>query len=862
MPIQRARSLADLYTSVADYDLVLVPDAPLASALNRRLDRPQFGTFATTPRRLAAGRREQAEDRTAFLELADTVDDSWKALSYAIGNVLQCWEHHGQAAGILEYPAYDDPTTRTVVDRLTARQSTSQQLTAFTVDSDQSVAVVGLPEFTALERSILPAEYDTYPLLTDDAFDYPAFNIFRSPSAIVDAVVDTIDEESADNVAVVLDSGSQYSPLIESALEAADIPYYGGPGFIDDLDVRAVLRLLRVAYRGSETTVSDVAPILSRLGTDIDIEHSEKRLAATDLPATAWITEVCETIEDRTFGSLLTAYEAKAGRTLGRLRDELESLGLHDTVITESRVSDLAFYLDFYEVPVDRENEGVLLADAKSAGYVDRQAVFFLGLDEGWTNSAPQRPWVDTEAQFDRYIRRFQRLIQSGSDQYYLVEDTAGGQPVTPCLYLEELLEETFEQFSDLESVRYERTVDGDRDGFGKTAVEPPVESKTVETISQTSLNSFVNSPREYLFSRLVDSPDKDYFREGNLFHDFAEFYVNYPEIIDTDTLSAVVDVMLDEARPFYPETDRVLRRRQYRIGLETIIEYLDANPPTAPADLPPAGEPDENFFAAYFDRPVDSPLTERQFTNPGLGINGKIDFVAGPTALLDYKSGSKKSAYDVCKQAAMDPPNDTVNYQAIAYLAQFRTHQPGKELSFSFFHFLETLDDAITGDADIDDTLTTVSYYPQSFDEFAGTRPAYEVLLDGYKDCVATFEDLGFGAYSDILAELSFPETTDRSTLRESDFADRFAEAVQQATSNDVDAEKGADQAIRALNGVRKRNFFEGDLDQFEGFVADRLTEINRYRAGEERFPIEGLGGEPNYRRIDHRDMFLEDSR
>jgi len=860
VPIQRARSLADLYTSVADYDLVLVPDAPLASALNRRLDRPQFGTFATTPRRLAAGRREQAEDRTAFLELADTVDDSWKALSYAIGNVLQCWEHHGQAAGILEYPAYDDPTTRTVVDRLAARQSTSQQLTGFTVDSDQSVAVVGLPEFTALERSILPAEYDTYPLLTDDAFDYPVFNIFRSPSAIVDAVVDTIDEESADNVAVVLDSGSQYSPLIESALEAADIPYYGGPGFIDDLDVRAVLRLLRVAYRGSETTVSDVAPILTQLGTAVDIEHSEKRLAAIDLPATAWVTEMCETIEDRTFGSLLTAYEEKADRTLDRLREELVALGLDDTAITEPRVSDLRFYLDTYEVPVDRENEGVLLADAKSAGYVDRPAVFFLGLDEGWTNSAPQRPWVDTEAQFDRYIRRFQRLIQSGDDQYYLVEDTAGGQPVTPCLYFEELLSESFEQFSDLESVRYDRTVDGERDGFARTAIESPVESKTVDTISQTSLNNFVNSPREYLFSRLVESPDKDYFCEGNLFHDFAEFYVNYPEIIDADTLSEVVDVMLEEARPFYPETDRVLRRRQYRIGLETITEYLDTNPPTAPADLPPAGEPDENFFASYFDCPVDSPLTERQFTNPDLGINGKIDLVEGPTALLDYKSGSKKSAYDVCKQAAMDPPSDTVNYQAIAYLAQFRTHQPGEELSFSFFHFLETLEDAITGDVDLDDTLTTVSYYPQPFDEFAGTRAAYEVLLDGYKDCVATFEDLGFTAYSDIMTELTFPETTDRSALRESDFADRFAEAVQQTTSDDVDAEKGTDQAVRALNGVRKRNFFQGDLDQFEAFIADRLTELNRYRAGEEQFPIEGLGGEPNYRRIDHRDMFLEE--
>jgi len=127
--ILSARPVDDLYAQVAGYDLVLVPDAPLASALNRRLDRPHFGTFATTPRRLAAGRREAAEDRTAFLELAGTVDESWKALSYAVGNGLQCWEYHGQADSILEYPAYDDPTTRTVVEHLTSLRPTSQQPT-------------------------------------------------------------------------------------------------------------------------------------------------------------------------------------------------------------------------------------------------------------------------------------------------------------------------------------------------------------------------------------------------------------------------------------------------------------------------------------------------------------------------------------------------------------------------------------------------------------------------------------------------------------------------------------------------------------------------------------------------------------
>lgn len=95
MPIDRARSLHSIYEDVAEYDLVIVPNNPLAGALTRRIEQPQFGTFATTPRRLAAGRREQAEDRLAFLNVVQQTDRDWKAVAYAVGNVLQCWEHEG-----------------------------------------------------------------------------------------------------------------------------------------------------------------------------------------------------------------------------------------------------------------------------------------------------------------------------------------------------------------------------------------------------------------------------------------------------------------------------------------------------------------------------------------------------------------------------------------------------------------------------------------------------------------------------------------------------------------------------------------------------------------------------------------------
>ena len=50
------KSIDELYEEVRDYDLVICNDAPLATALNNRVDRPMLGHLAVTPRQLAASR--------------------------------------------------------------------------------------------------------------------------------------------------------------------------------------------------------------------------------------------------------------------------------------------------------------------------------------------------------------------------------------------------------------------------------------------------------------------------------------------------------------------------------------------------------------------------------------------------------------------------------------------------------------------------------------------------------------------------------------------------------------------------------------------------------------------------------------
>ncbi|WP_137285472.1 PD-(D/E)XK nuclease family protein [Halorussus salinisoli] len=858
MSIPRATPLDNLYEQVAEYDLVLVPDAPLASALNRRLDRPHLGTFAITPRRLAAGRREEAEDRTAFLELVDRTDLDWKRSAYAIGNILQCWEHQGRIDSILEYGAYADDVTEAAVEYMDDLETTSSQLTEYRVPEAQDVAVVGEDQLTTLERSVLPDDYDTFSPFSDDEFECPPFHIFDSTFAIVDTLVDVLSEENAGDVAVVLDSTSEYSTLVESAFESTGIPFYGGPGFIDDSDHRAFSQLLRVAHRGTDTRVRDVKPILNKLGVTVDVEHDEKRLHDLDIQAVEWLREFCDSVEARTFEESLAAFERRIGRSMDDFRAELIALGIDDTSVTEAAVNQLEFYLQSYEVPVDRENEGVLLADAKSAAYVDRPVVFCVGLDEGWTHSAPRRPWVDRDDQYVRNVQQFQLLLQSGVEQYYLVQDTSGGSPVTPCLYFEELLDEEFERFSELESVTHSKTTRARGDGFEKEPVD--VSPTEVETVSQSSLSTYVNCPRDHFFGRLVDSPDKDYFKEGNLFHDFAEFYVAHPDAVDEDVIDEVIDLILDETRPFVRSVDQKTRRTKYRVGLQNIMAFLAENTPENGEFLTADSGWGRNTFADHFDRPIESPITERWFENDDLGLKGKIDLIHEPTRLIDHKSGSRKRASQVVKNSAVDPPSDSPNFQALLYLTHWRTQRPSEKLEFTFFHFLETLDDVVTGDANLDDTLTTVTYHPTSFERHARSQELFEELReDGSGNCRKTLGKVEYDDYRAVFEAVSMPDTGDSDELIESPFGQQLTTRMKECVGDYKYVTSGCKQLMRQLMRDRSRNYFREDLDAFEQFIDDRLEELNRRRRGDERFPVDGIGCEPNYRYVDNRDLILE---
>jgi len=195
-----------------------------------------------------------------------------------------------------------------------------------------------------------------------------------------------------------------------------------------------------------------------------------------------------------------------------------------------------------------------------------------------------------------------------------------------------------------------------------------------------------------------------------------------------------------------------------------------------------------------------------------------------------------------------------------LLYLAHQRTEHPDEELQFTFFYFLETLDDVVTGDGSLEDCLTTVTYYPVTYEGYIARRDTFtELQEDAANDCNKTFSKVAYEEYQDFLDVHEFPKTRDKDELMESTFARLLTEQMKESVGDYKYVKKGCKQALRHLLRIRNQNYFTGDVDAFEQFVRDRLSELNDRRAGDERFPVQGLGGAPNYRYVDNRDCILE---
>ncbi len=821
--MKKAKTIDQLYEEVKEHETVLTTDAGLADALNRRLDRPVKGSFASTPGRLASTGDEESK-KDVFLKAVEETDYSWKQISYALDKIFEAWKHTGELEKILDFDRYDKELFQDVLEIVESSNTPFHSVEDSKFQGD--IAVVNLYQFNQLDKTTLPDNFKEYSLLTQRETELEEFNIYESGLDLVNSLINNIERLGAENIGIAVRPESRYQSLLEAYFKSEEISYTRDENISGDDYLRTFISLLETGVTDRNLRVRDIKPLQEGLGLEYQ-GNDNQFLDSTD----SELKEFVNILEFMEFGNALEELENISNTELSHIEDLLKDLGLWNNSINSENVSKLGYFIDNFDSKLDEENSGVLLADPKNASVIDRPAVFLLGMTREWNESFDEEPWIDEEWIEEKSLRDFTLLCQSGDQRYYMVQDRELEEDIKPCFHIDEIVGGSIESFRDL---NHSFRASGSKPEESKFELKE-VEKESIDYLSQSSLSDLARSPRLYYMSRLVSEAEEEHLKKGELFHDFAELYYNHPEET-RNNLEEISRIFAEELEKIVDDISMVQIGTEIKHGLKNLMNFLEP-------DQEYSGEgyvdtDSENFFAQELGLEIDTNSTEMYFKKDGM--KGKVDLIESETHLVDFKSGRKKSVKDIVKSSRPETFDDSKfpNFQALMYLAHHSKYSDG-DLEFSFVYFLDGLGD-ILGNKESEDMVTTVPYIDEGFEDKVYSHDLFEFLIRDVKQSNnrrKTLEKIGYTGFENFFSQMEFPETYDKDEVLETHIYQEFEAYCIEEVGDYKYVRKGVKSMFRKIIEYRNTRYFKEDLDKIQAFVTEKIDEIESYE--EKRYPL-----------------------
>jgi len=845
--IKRAKSIHEIYDEVKDYDLVITVDAPLRTALDRMLNKPTLGTWAVTPKELAGknaistlGYRVLSKS-DAVMEICRKLGMNIKQAHYYTDLIINLWENDGSSNQISEMLSDEG---RLVLEKLKELPIVQKAMEQFNLSliARENIAVIGLRFFTELDRVVLPTKYTPIEVFTETDYEIPPFYMFSGENELVDRILSMINNDNADDIAIALNPDSSYLPLIRSRLINKGIPVFVKEYLKDHFQVRYFLALIDVGLNLSNLTVKDISHFANKVYFKVEPERNNYQLPeyVTISRDDQRLPEFYNQLNDltgKTYHDLINWLTEKKVNLPYEFTEVLYQMGIIDMKVDLESYTDLTYYISNFDVEITTNKSGVLLIDCRNSVYIDRPVCFYIGLDSSWDRSR-NRELLDRETEDRKELDSFQILLQQGSLRYYFVSTMKENQPVIPCYYFNTLFNRNIGSFDSDELFHAKRVRNKEivkESDSNKDNID--AEKPDFKHFSQTTLSRFALCPKRYMYNNLTPSAEEENLLKGNLFHDFASFYLMYPECVKENGDDLFVDLMISEYKKIAEDMNLDSDRTKFKIGIKSLREYIDSldidkniNFPTVLA----RGRP--NRFVEWLELSAENTNAELDFRDDELHLSGRLDIVVNNVTVVDHKSGDNaETISQIMREADIHSTKERLDFQAKIYILEMRKNNPDN-IEFIYDYFLSNHKKVIDGNADINENLVTVKYHHFDFNDYLQTEEGIETIASTSKEREKFMQKVGYANFTQFFKENPMPRELqfDVKMLLDSDYADTFRNYFANLDLIKIkDPSKQFDDVLKTIVNTRigyRRKialFFKDDIDEFEIFLNDKYNEI-----------------------------------
>jgi len=877
--MNRVKSIQEIYNDAKQYDCVLTTDAALARGLNRLIDAPRFGIFAVTPRQLAAKLSDlhftKIYSKFEFVNIVSKETDKPFRLIHALTeNVLNIWNQSGtielaefhltkEAKSTFNIPEHEGETDllfeQKKEDEEKPRYFEKYPMLEYAVQNfsesffeGKKIAVIGKELFNELDLQILPKNifYDEINIFTGEKCAIEKTYLFNNTRTLIDNIVRLITKENMNNTAIVLEPDSDYNILLQTRLKEEGIDILIKNSYSDNAVVRFMISFIENSFESDLLKAKDLKEAGKLFGFEIDSRMDDYNLevvinSAQDNKLRS-LYKIMQDIQKYTFGKLTGILAEKFNCSeLNEFNILLGRVNFTNENISEEKLIELKYILENFDLEETEKRNGVLFADAKNSAFINREVIFYPGLDESWSISTSDKQYIDKAREDKINLEKFEILLQQGNERLYFAQQIKDNKEVLPAPYFSILENRTITDFEDKifnPVFIYGENTAADIDDKITVMFDAGEE---VTGIAPTPLKRFVLCPAKYFYDSLTPQRDAPYFMKGNLIHDFAEMYFQYPEFC-RENYAKIMDYVLKKYSNMIMKSEAEIERTNFRIAMDNIMDFLDTNP-VEKIKLDEPVTADKNDMMLYFKKKKIYTNTEKDLTKEFI-LRGRVDLRDTKT-IVDYKSGSSRyKLKDLSKLTNINYvfENEEIDFdfQAISYLAALKFENPEEEnLKFIYNYVLANRRNMLDERLRAEDNLTEFSYVDMNFLDYIKSEDCCNYVKENIKSELRRYIDyMNYEGYKDIFLD---------EDLAGVNFHDKES-VVNNLSSKLIKAHQRAGLTLKDFNKKIQKTYledlykltsiffdikcnrgliFKDDVEKFKGFAKEKLNEINSYR-------------------------------